>query len=55
MDLRQQGNRFMVSPDQKQAEWIHPAELADRAAGWTDCTDMSDAEFDAFMGVEVAA
>ena len=47
--LKTQGNRFMVSQDRKAADWVHPLEVATRAAGWTDCTDMDDAEFDAFM------
>lgn len=41
--------RFMVSPDGKHADWIHPAEVATRAPGWHDCTDMNDDEFNHFM------
>lgn len=43
------GLRFMVSPNGKEAHWIHPLEVATRAPGWHDCTDMDDVEFDAFM------
>lgn len=43
------GSRFMVSPDGQKADWIHPAEIATRSPGWTDCTDMCDVEFDLFM------
>lgn len=44
--LKEQGYRFLVSPDD--CDWIHPAEVP-KYAGWTDRTDMSDAEFDIFM------
>jgi hypothetical protein len=44
------GYRFMVSPNGREAHWIHPLEVAVRAPGWHDCTDMDDAEFDVFMG-----
>lgn len=48
--LKAEGFRFLVNPDGKGCDWIHPAEVNTRP-GWTDCTDMNDAEFDAFMGV----
>ncbi|HAV37430.1 MAG TPA: hypothetical protein DCX52_13940 [Massilia sp.] len=41
--------RFMVSPDGRDADWMHPTEIATRAPGWTDCTDMDDVAFDIFM------
>lgn len=44
--LKSQGQRFMVSPDGRDADWFHPAELP---AGWTDCTGMDDGEFNHFM------
>lgn len=43
------GNRFMVSPDGRNANWFHPAEIAARCPDWTDCTDMGDMEFDLLM------
>ena len=43
------GCRFMVSPNGRDANWIHPAEIAQRAPDWHDCTDMGDVEFDLFM------
>jgi hypothetical protein len=43
------GLRFMLSPDGRQADWIHPAEVATRCPGWSDCTDMGDAEFEHFL------
>jgi hypothetical protein len=47
--LKSQGYRFMVHPDRNAANWFHPLEVAARAPGWIDCTDMDDAEFDVFM------
>lgn len=48
--LKNDGYRFMVSPSGRDANWIHPLEVAARAPGWHDCTDMDDAEFELFMG-----
>jgi hypothetical protein len=42
--LKTTGHRFLVSPDGMNADWIHPLELVSRP-GWTDCTDMSDEDF----------
>jgi hypothetical protein len=47
--LKDNGCRFMVSPNGRDANWIHPAEITQRAPGWHDCTDMDDTEFDLFM------
>lgn len=46
---KENGARFMVSPNGREAGWIHPLEVATRAPGWHDCTDMQDVEFDLFM------
>jgi hypothetical protein len=54
-NLKQAGRRFMVSPDGQQADWIHPAEVATRAADWTDCTAMGDVEFELLMRERLAA
>lgn len=55
MSLAAAGFRFCVCPSRVKAVWYHPADAAEHvAAGWTDCTDMNDAEFDEFMGVAVA-
>lgn len=51
LTLKEEGYRFMVRPDRTAGDWIHPAEIVARAPDWTDCTDMSDAEFDLFIGV----
>jgi hypothetical protein len=47
--LKSNGCRFMVSPDGKHGDWVHPAEIAGRCPTWTDCTDMDDADFGVFM------
>jgi hypothetical protein len=49
MTRKDQGYRFLVSQDRKAAGWAQPAEIAAHAASLIDCTDMDDAEFDAFM------
>ena len=53
-NLKEQGYRFLVSPDGKDSAWVHPAGVAE-LAGWTDCTDMDDHEFTAFMCVTLPA
>lgn len=58
MNLREQGFRYIVGAAPSQYGWYHPAEIthdAARFAAYTDCTDMSDAEFDEFMGVALPA
>lgn len=47
--LEPRNQRFMMSPDGMHADWIHPAEVATRAPGWIDCTDMSDDDFQRFV------
>lgn len=46
-------SRLFVSPCGNSAVWIHPLDLRtghfERYADWTDCTDMSDVEFDEFV------
>lgn len=50
MTLKDEGFRYLVSPDLRIWNWIHPAEVEQRKQlGWTDCTDMSDAKLDAFI------
>lgn len=52
MSLANLGFRFLVCAGKKKAVWYHAAEAAAHiAAGWTDCTNMTDKEFDSFMGV----
>jgi len=55
MNLRDQGFRLLVCPSRKTAEWHHPSAVdCLLMAGWTDCTDMNDAQFHEFMGVTTA-
>jgi hypothetical protein len=52
MSLATIGFKFLMCPSRRKGVWYHPAEArAHIAAGWTDCTGMTDAEYDAFMGV----
>jgi len=44
MTLRDQGFRFVKRGDE--FKWVHPADLQ---PGDTDCSDMTDAEFDALV------
>lgn len=56
MNLREQGYRYLVGQGPSQYGWYQPAEIAlnaARFAGYTDCTDMSDEQFDAFMAAQV--
>lgn len=42
--------RFLVSPDGQQAVCRHQLDIPLCGPhGWHDCTDMTDAEFDAFV------
>lgn len=50
-----QDQRFMMSPDGMQADWIHPLEIATRAPGWIDCTDLDDEEFQRLITERQAA
>lgn len=47
MSLREQGFRYCVRPDRKQAKWLHPAEMKSlpEYAGWIDVTDWPEGEF----------
>lgn len=54
LTLAEQGFRFLVNPSSGDTSlffyWVHPAEVEQRiASGWKDCTDMSDAEYEAFI------
>ncbi|MEH6434332.1 hypothetical protein [Massilia sp. DD77] len=42
-------HRFMVSPDGHQSDWFEPAEIVRCCPGWTDCTELNDAELGAFI------
>ena len=52
MTLATLGFRFLMCPSRIKGEWHHPSGVAALvSAGWTDCTDLSDAQFEKFMGV----
>lgn len=50
MGLIASGFRLMVRPEPFLVQWIHPAEVAQMiAAGWVDCTDLEDDEYDTLI------
>jgi hypothetical protein len=54
--LKHDGYHFLVSPDRAKSAWVHPLDKAlPKYAGWTDCTDMSEDEFDRFIAEDQAA
>lgn len=54
MSLAKLGFKFLVCPSRIKGEWHHASGVAALVqAGWTDCTEMSDEQFDEFMGVLV--
>lgn len=49
-NLKEQGFRLLANKERNAVEWVHPAEVGfPEYQGFTDCTDMDDAEFDAFI------
>jgi len=49
-NLKEQGFRLLANKERNEVEWVHPAEVSQaKYEGFTDCTDMDDAEFDAFI------
>lgn len=48
MSLQEQGFRLMANKETEDARWVHPAEVS-ALVGYTDCTDMDDAEFAEFV------
>lgn len=53
MSIQQQGFRFYVSEDRKQARWLHELDLSTghypQYKDWIDATEMTDQEFESFM------
>lgn len=50
MTLQDQGYRYMVNRDIDRYGWFHPAEIESlKQSGWVDCTDMPNAELEAFF------
>lgn len=50
-NLRAQGFRLMARREFDQARWVHPIE-ARVMVGFVDCTDMDEAQMDAFLKQE---
>lgn len=46
MTLRDEGHRFVYTGKGQIYTWVHPAIMKDE---YTDCTDMSDSEFEDFV------
>jgi len=36
-----EGQVFLLSPDGREAEWVDPANVPERCAGWTDVTELN--------------
>lgn len=49
MTLKEQGYRFMISPDKTRCRWCKPVEIPHFYAGWTDHTDTPEKEFIEFL------
>lgn len=47
--LLDDGFRFCASPDRTVFRWISSAEKNAFYPDWTDCTDMDDTQFEAFV------
>lgn len=50
MSLQDEGFRFVWQ--NQEFNWVHPAEITE---GVVDCTDMNDAEFEAFVKEQYGA
>lgn len=49
-NFKDQGYRLLVNKAINQVKWVHPTEAKQAWYGaWTDCTDMDDEEFGAFL------
>lgn len=51
---RNDGYRFLVSPDGKKSRWIEPLDAASHA-DWHDCTDMTGGQVADFVDELLAA
>lgn len=49
MTLKEQGFRFMISPDKVRGRWVHPLEIEHFYQDWTDHTDTPEKEFIEFL------
>lgn len=43
------GCRYYANPERTEYRWIHPLEQRLFQSDWTDCTEMDDAQFEAFV------
>lgn len=51
---RNQGQRFLLSPDGREAEWVDLANVPARCADWSDETALSIDELDALAAFRMA-
>jgi len=49
MGTNANGCQYYASPDRGEYRWLHPLEQPLNYPGWIDCSDMDDAEFEAFV------
>lgn len=49
MNLKDEGFRFMISPNKVHGRWCNPAEILHFYADWTDHTDTPEKEFIEFL------
>jgi hypothetical protein len=53
MTLKDQGFRFMISPDKVRGRWCNPIEIPHFYADWSDHTDTPEKEFIEFLQTPV--
>lgn len=49
MSLRDQGHRFCLSPEKKEARWLHPNIKAHLHPDWIDVTEISADELESLI------
>ena len=49
MTLKEEGFRFMISPDKIRARWCNPVEIPHFCSDWSDHTDTPEKEFIEFL------
>lgn len=53
MTLKDEGFRFMISPDKVRGRWCNPIEIPHFYADWSDHTDTPEKEFIEFLQTPV--
>lgn len=53
MTLRDQGHKFMISPEKTRGRWCHPVEIPHFYADWVEMTDTPEKEFIEFLQTPV--